>query len=273
MPELPEVETIKRSLAPRLLGRRILEISVRLPRMVEGVDPEELRRRLSGQVIGGLDRRGKHLLLELAAGDRLAFHLRMTGRLLLRPAGHPEEPHTHLVFLLSEGWELRYADLRKFGRLHYLPAGDPLPAPLADLGPEPLEDGFTPAVLEGILAGRRGPIKAVLLDQRSVAGIGNIYADEILHRARLHPARPAGSLSSAEIARLHAAIRAVLEEAILSRGTTSRDYVDGEGRPGEYQERLLVYGRAGGACPSCGAEIRRMVLAGRGTHYCPICQA
>ncbi|MGQ9778319.1 MAG: bifunctional DNA-formamidopyrimidine glycosylase/DNA-(apurinic or apyrimidinic site) lyase [Bacillota bacterium] len=272
MPELPEVETIKRSLAPRLLGRSILEADVRLRKMVEGMEPAELRRRLLGQVIGGLDRRGKYLLLELAAGDRVAFHLRMTGRLLLRPAGPAEEPHTYLVFRLAGGEDLVYIDPRKFGRLYYLPAGEELPPPLAMLGPEPLGADFTPSLLAGILAGRRGAIKPTLLDQRLLAGIGNIYADEILHRAGVHPTRPAGGLKEEEVLRLHGAMRAVLTEAICYRGTSKRDYVDGEGRPGDYQERLAVYGRAGEPCLACGHPIRRIVVGGRGTYFCPACQ-
>lgn len=272
MPELPEVETIKRSLAPRLLGKRIEDLEVLLPKAVKGIPPEEARARLRGQVIGGLARRGKYLLLELAGGDRLAFHLRMTGQLLLRAAGSPREAHTHLIFALSGHAELRYADLRKFGGFHYLGPGSPPPKGLADLGPEPLGGGFTPAYLAGLLAGRRGPLKGLLLDQRRIAGVGNIYADEILHRAGLAPTRPAASLGAPETERLFRAIRDVLAEGIAHRGTTMRNYVDGDGRPGEYQERLRVYGRAGGPCPDCGGEIRRLVVAGRGTYYCPACQ-
>jgi len=272
VPELPEVETIKRSLAPRLLGRTILAVEVRLPKLLAGMEPAALARRLVGQVIGGMDRRGKYLLLELAAGDRVAFHLRMSGRLVLRAAGPTEEPHAYLFFHLTGGEDLVYVDPRKFGRLYYLSAGEKLPPPLFALGPEPLGADFTPSLLAEILAGRRGAIKPVLLDQRLIAGIGNIYADEILHRAGIHPRRPAGGLKEDELRRLYDAIRGVLTEAISYRGTSKRDYVDGEGRPGDYQERLAVYGRADEPCRVCGHPIRRIVVGGRGTYFCPVCQ-
>jgi len=273
VPELPEVETIRRSLVARLLGRGIERFEVRLPKAVHGLGVEEAAGRLAGQTIGGLSRRGKFLLLELASGDCLAFHLRMTGQLRLQPAGSPYEPHTHLVFALSGGEELRYIDPRKFGGLDFLTPGGSVPPGLAELGPEPLGREFTPDLLRRLLNGRRAPLKSVLLDQRRLAGIGNIYADEILHRAGLFPARPAGSLDDSETGRLHEMIRAVLAEGIANRGTTRRDYVDGDGRPGQYQERLRVYGRAGRSCPDCGAEIARTVVGGRGTHYCPRCQS
>lgn len=272
MPELPEVETIRRSLAPRLLGRRIERFEVFLPKAVRGITVQEARDRLAGQVIGGLSRRGKYLLVELAGGDRLAFHLRMTGQLLLRAKDAPHEPHTHLVFTLDGPDELRYVDLRKFGGFHFLAPGGEIPAGLAGLGPEPLGTEFTPEILAATLGKCRGPLKAVLLDQRRLAGIGNIYADEILHRAGLAPTRPANALGREELARLYESIRAVLAEGIAHRGTTRRNYVDGDGRPGEYQESLRVYGRGGQACPSCGTEIVRTVVGGRGTHYCPRCQ-
>lgn len=272
MPELPEVETIRRSLAPRLLAKRIERFEAFLPKAVKGLSVGEARERLVGQVIGGVSRRGKYLLLELARGDRLAFHLRMTGQLLLRAADSPREAHVHLVFGLSGLEELRYADLRKFGGFDYLTRGRPLPGGLATLGPEPLGEEFTPEALADALHGRRAPLKSVLLDQRRVAGIGNIYADEILHRAGLSPTKPAGSLDAAAIEHLHGIIRAVLAEGIAYRGTTKRNYVDGDGRPGEYQERLRVYGRAGRPCCVCGTGIERTVVGGRGTYYCPRCQ-
>jgi formamidopyrimidine-DNA glycosylase len=272
MPELPEVETIRRSLSPRLLGRRIEGLEILWPKAARGLTAAEAGRLLAGKAIGGLSRRGKYLLLELADGDTLVFHLRMTGQLLVRAAGSPREPHTRLVFSLAGGEELRYTDVRKFGGFIYLPAGGEPPAGLAALGPEPLAEEFTPDFLGAALSGRRAPVKNVLLDQRRIAGIGNIYADEALHRAGILPARPASSLCRAEIERLHQAIRTVLSEGIADRGTTKRNYVDGDGRPGQYQARLRVYGRAGERCPGCGTKIVRMVVAGRGTYYCPTCQ-
>ena len=184
----------------------------------------------------------------------------------------PRQIHTRLIFGLSGREELRFVDIRKFGGVYYLAYGGGIPRGLAELGPEPLERGFTTGVLADLLQGRRGPLKGVLLDQRSLAGIGNIYADEVLHRAGLSPLRPAGSLDGTETERLHSAIRTVLTEGIDHRGTSVRNYVDGDGRPGEFQDRLRVYGQAGRACASCGGIIIRVVVSGRGTQYCPACQ-
>ncbi len=272
MPELPEVETIRRSLSARLLARRIERFEAALPKAVKGIAPEEASARLAGQIIGGLSRRGKYLLLELANGDQLAFHLRMTGQLLLQEAGAERDPHTRLVFALDGREELRYVDQRKFGGFHYLAGGGDLPAGLADLGPEPLGAKFTQEYLANCLARRRIPIKGALLDQKMIAGIGNIYADEILHRAGIAPHRRADSLTPQELGALYASIRATLADGIAHRGTTRRNYVDGDGRPGGYQEKLAVYGRAGRPCPQCGAAVDRVRLCGRGTYYCPECQ-
>ena len=272
MPELPEVETIKRSLAPRLLGRRIEDFQAIWPGAVHGITGERVRELVTGQVIGGLSRRGKYLLLELASGDRIVLHLRMTGQLLLKPVGSPLESHTRLVFNLSQGEELRFTDIRKFGGMDFLAAGCPEISGLRELGPEPLADAFTTDILKGILSGRKAPLKSVLLDQHSLAGVGNIYADEILHSSGFLPMIPACSLTEPEIAVLHAKIREVLAEGVSHRGTTKRNYVDGDGRPGEYQERLRVYGRAGKQCTFCEETIVRTVVGGRGTYYCPQCQ-
>lgn len=269
---MPEVETIKRSLAPRLLGRRIEDFQAIWPGAVHNITVDRARGLMIGQVIGGLSRRGKYLLLELASGDRIVFHLRMTGQLLLRPVGSPLESHTRLVFTLSHQEELRFTDMRKFGGLDFLAAGCPETPGLRELGPEPLADAFTADILQGILSGRKAPLKSVLLDQHSLAGVGNIYADEILHRAGFPPTVPACSLKESEIALLHAKIREILGEGVCHRGTTKRNYVDGDGRPGEYQEKLRVYGRAGKPCTACQETIIRTVVGGRGTYYCPRCQ-
>lgn len=277
MPELPEVETVRRQLAAALPGRTVETVRVLLPRVVQNVTPEELGSLVAGRSFADIGRRGKFLLLNFARHNgsdaRLIIHLRMTGRLMVTDAQADELPYTRVVFSLDDGRELRFADMRTFGTLHFVGEGhDDGPPSLASLGPEPLDDSFTPDVLADALAGRRAPIKAVLLDQRRVAGLGNIYVDESLYLTRIHPERPAGELTDEEIARLHGAIRSVLEEAIVKGGTTIRDYVDGRGVPGEFQQYLHAYGRAGQPCGRCGAEFIRLRVAGRGTHVCPRCQ-
>lgn len=272
MPELPEVETVRRQLAAVLPGRRIKGVDVRLARILRNIAPEALQERIIGRRFTGVDRRGKFLILHLDDGARLIVHLRMTGRMTVARAGDPEWPYTRVVVSLDGGSELRFSDVRTFGTWHY--AGDTggEPPGLAAMGVEPLSDGFTPDTLAGVLAGRRAPVKAVLLDQRRIAGIGNIYADEALFRAGIDPARPAGSLSAEEVTRLHEKIREVLQASLEKGGTTVRDYVNGRGVPGEFQKYLEVYGRAGQPCRRCGTQLVKRKVAGRGTHVCPRCQ-
>lgn len=273
MPELPEVETVRRQLAAALPGRPIAGVRVLLPRMLHGVSPEELARRLLGRRFTAVERRGKFLLLKLDDGATLIVHLRMTGRLTLSDGRERGGPYTRAVITFAGGGELRFSDQRTFGTWHYVAEGAGAPPPgLVGMGVEPLSDSFTAEALAQLAFGRRTPIKALLLDQRRIAGVGNIYADEALFRAGVDPARPAGSLTAAEIERLHGAIRAVLEDALSKGGTTVRDYVNGEGTPGRFQDFLHVYGRAGQPCRRCGAAIARRKLAGRGTHSCPRCQ-
>lgn len=273
LPELPEVETVRRTLRPLLVGRTILGVEVGLPRLVRHPSPEEFARRLAGRRVDRLERRGKYLLFRLAGGETLVAHLRMTGRLTVADPAEPRPRHTHLVFPLDDGRELRYQDLRQFGTFYLLrPGEEGLAKGLAGLGPEPLgreldEEGFYRR-----LAGRRGSLKGLLLDQAFLAGLGNIYADEVLFAAGLDPRRAPASLSRAEAGRLFHAIRRVLAQAVRHRGTTVRDYVDGTGTPGGHQHHLQVYGRAGLPCPQCGEPVRRENLAGRGTHFCPRCQ-
>lgn len=290
MPELPEVETVRRQLVEVLPGRTVTGVRVHLPRVVQNVAPDELARLVTGRTFADVMRRGKYLLLPFMsddgtdagadrnddaepAGAKLIVHLRMTGRLMVVPEGADEDPYVRVVFALDDERELRFADMRTFGTIHFVGDGyDNGPPGLATLGPEPLDPAFTPDVLAAALSGRRAPVKAVLLDQRRVAGLGNIYVDEALHASRIHPENPAGKLGRDEIERLHAAIRAVLEDAVAKGGTTIRDYVDGRGVPGEFQQYLHVYGRAGQRCGRCGQEIVRLRVAGRGTHVCPGCQ-
>lgn len=273
MPELPEVETIKNTLLPKLVGRRIGEVTVTLPRIIKKPAPEEFVSLVVGKEILDLSRRGKYLLLHLSERYFLVFHLRMTGRLLYLPAAVPVDKHTHLIFHLDNGEHLRFHDLRTFGTIYLVQEGELASIwGLASLGPEPLGPQFTPAYLEDALAGRRIAIKGALLNQELLAGLGNIYVDESLFRAGIHPARPAGSLTEDEISRLHRAIGDVLREGIRYRGTSFRDYVDGEGKAGGFQERLAVYGRGGQPCVKCGSPLQRVRIAGRGSVFCPCCQ-
>ncbi len=261
MPELPEVECIARSLRPRLENRRILGVEFRSA-LAAGGRPADLARFLAGRRICRVFRRGKFLLLELEGG-LCAIHLRMTGRLVWQGA---EGPHTRAVLELENG-RLVLDDIRQFARIH---AGERAPEAVSRLGPEPLE--LAAAEFRQRLSGRRGRIKPLLLDQRFLAGLGNIYADEALHRAGIHPLAPANRLGGRRAERLHRAIVDVLEEAIAAGGSSISDYVDGAGRQGSFQQRHRVYGREGLPCPGCGAAVRRIVVAQRGTWFCPRCQ-
>ncbi len=269
MPELPEVETIRRELAPQVVGRRVEAVDLMWPPVVARPDPDLFRRILVGRQVQALRRRGKYLIWDLDAGWHLILHLRMTGQVYVHPASVPPDRHTRAVVRLDDGKAVHYRDVRKFGRF-YLVQDEALV--VGGLGPEPLDPAWTPEVLFQALQGRRAPIKAVLLDQRVVAGLGNIYADEALFLARLSPWRPAGSLTWAEVQRLHGAIRQVLAEALDARGTSMRSYVPPSGRRGTYQQRRRVYRRTGEPCPCCGTPIVRERLSGRSTHYCPACQ-
>jgi formamidopyrimidine-DNA glycosylase len=270
LPELPEVETVRRGLAARARGR--VEVVVWLDaRMVRGpVGGAEIARRLLGQEATGAERYGKFLVWRFSSGEGLLLHLGMSGRLEVGVAPEtPWAPHTHLVVRLSDGSEVRLRDPRRFGRIAWLDADSRLPL---RMGPDPLARGFTASRLAAVLAHRRRAIKAVLLDQGCVAGIGNIYADEALWRARIHPATPAGCLDTAAVVRLHRALRAVLREAIAWGGTSFRDYVAADGRPGAFARRLNVYGRRGASCRRCRGRIETIRLAGRTTHFCAACQ-
>jgi len=274
MPELPEVETIRRDLLPHVVGRAItgVRIAPNAGRVINGVDPDDFAALLIGRRIDGIARRGKYLLFRLSgkgAAAYLAVHLRMTGSLLLRQPADPPDRYLRAVISLDDGTELRYADLRKLGRLWVVDSPEQA---VAALGPEPLDAAFTAAALRQALAHRRAPIKAVLMDQRALAGIGNIYADEALFAARVHPRRLANTLTPAEVKRLHGAIRRVLSDAIDNRGSSFRDYVDGAGREGTHQLRVKVFRRTGQPCYVCGAEIARIKVGGRSTHFCPRCQ-
>ena len=277
MPELPEVETVRRGLEQHLVGRRVTAVDVGRERVVRRTSREELIVGLTGATVIAAERRGKYLLLPLDSGDSLMIHLRMSGQVLSAPAGSERPPHTHVVAHLDDGNELWFVDPRTFGEVVVF---DPLRAEtvlpeVANLGLDPIVDEFATSDLKAAFGSTRRALKPLLLDQHVVAGIGNIYADEILHRARLHPARPADSLDRQRIDRLREAIVEVLREAIDAGGSTLGDaqYVDLMGDGGSYQDEHRVYGRGGERCSTCGRGwIRRTVSAGRGTHFCPVCQ-
>jgi formamidopyrimidine-DNA glycosylase len=276
MPELPEVETVMRGLAARLAGRTIRRASLARADL-RWPAPPGLAARLAGARVEGFRRRGKYILMRLAGGESVLIHLGMSGRMLIAPPGAnaPPPAHEHLALETDEGWRIGFIDPRRFGSLDLLPtAREAAHRLLAGLGPEPLEEGFTPGVLAAALAGRRTPMKAALLDQSVVAGLGNIYVSEALFRAGISPRRMAGTLGPARIARLVAAIRATLTEAIAAGGSSLRDYVQPDGELGYFQHAWKVYGRAGEPCERCPgppacAGIARIVQSDRSSFYCP----
>ncbi|MBN1484217.1 MAG: bifunctional DNA-formamidopyrimidine glycosylase/DNA-(apurinic or apyrimidinic site) lyase [Chloroflexia bacterium] len=275
MPELPEVETTARTLRDSLPGRSIQ--TIRGPDYVptiEPLSPAGLAARLIGRRITEVGRRAKYLLLFLDNGDILSVHLRMSGRLFVQSRGACGDRHTRIILELDDGQALHFQDVRKFGRMRLLTAAE-YTALDQQLGPEPLGPAFSPTVLaEGLARRARARLKPLLLDQEFLAGLGNIYADESLFRAGLHPLRQAGRLDPEEVRRLYQAIRDVLIEAIAAQGTTLSDglYRFGPGQPGRFAEELQVYGQGGQPCPRCGAALERQYIGGRSSHFCPQCQ-
>ena len=268
LPELPEVETVARGLRARIVGGRITDVEVfdsRLGGLHGAGSP-------AGRTVTGVRRRGKYLAIELAPSGILLLHMMMSGRILVRRAGDEPDPYLRLRLRLDGGIELRFCDPRRFGTARLLDRRQ-WRVFLRGMGPEPMSAGFTAAKLSQRIAGRKAPIKAVLLDQGTLAGVGNIYADEALWRARIHPAKRAGDLSGRETAALHRGIRKVLRQAIEARGTTFSRFADAEGYSGENQANLKVFRRTGLPCLRCGTPIERTIVAGRSNHFCPRCQA
>jgi formamidopyrimidine-DNA glycosylase len=274
MPELPEVETIRRQLEPSLRGRVIADAEVLDPLWCSPREPADVESALRGRRIEGLERRGKYLIARLHGERFLVMHLRMTGNVLRIPAGRDDaRPYTRVRLVLDNGDRIVFSDLRRFGTGIVLEGSEALADYLgARLGPEPLEPSFTPAVLKRQAAGRKAPVKAFLLDQSRIAGIGNIYADEALWRARIHPLRAIGSLRSAELERLHEGIIGALEAGIESFGASIDRYRDANGERGDMQNRFLVHLREGEPCPRCGTPVVKLRAAGRGTYVCRNCQ-
>ena len=270
MPELPEVETIVNGLRGPLIGRTFTGVRIGWENIVARPAVPEFQRRLRGQQILDIWRRGKYLVFDLSGGDHLLIHLKMTGQLTVRPDDAPPDPHGHTIFDLDDGRQLRFLDTRKFGRV-YLVADEK--EVVGSLGPEPLTDGFTLSEFATLLRKRKGALKPLLLNQQFIAGIGNIYADEALFVAGIHPQRKADTLTDEEIRRLYQAIRQVLRQALADEGTTfDGAYRKPDGEQGGHQENLMVFQRKEQPCPRCGSAIERIVVGGRGTFFCPCCQ-
>jgi formamidopyrimidine-DNA glycosylase len=272
MPELPEVESIRKQLEPALSGRRFEHVTIDDTRLVRPYDPAEIAAELEGERVAAVERRGKYLVVRFESGRVLLIHLRMTGNLRHGPTGSPADPYRRAVVKLDDGSDVAYHDVRRFGTWLLLEPGEVEPYLRARIGEEPLDALFTAARLGERLAGRRTSLKAALLDQRTLAGMGNIYVDEALWRARLSPLRPAAGLDRAELGRLHRGIRSALEHGLARQGSTLRDYRLPDGSGGSMQNEFHVYGRGGEPCDRCGTPIARTRVAGRTTWFCPTCQ-
>ncbi len=273
MPELPEVETISRDLRAKIVGHTIERAEVFWEREVGYPSIPEFMEFIRGRCVENTGRRAKYVVINLADNATLLVHLKMTGQLLYTPATDPPNPYTRVLFHLDRGMQLRFVDIRKFGRMYLVEANRFQDFPkIAELGPEPLEEAFTLKAFKSLLSKRKGRIKPLLMNQGFLAGMGNIYVDEALFRSKIHPLRPVDSLTPKHIASLHQNIVDVLEESIANRGSSIDDYRDPAGQKGYHQVRLKVYGRSEQPCLTCGTPIRKIVVAGRGTHFCSKCQ-
>jgi formamidopyrimidine-DNA glycosylase len=279
MPELPEVETIKNEIAPALVGRCLKKVTVFDAKPIKDISPADFATSIVGRTINGLRRRGKYLIFDLSAPSAkcpvkdgrhdisLVIHLKMSGALLVNP---PEDrKYRKVLFQLDDGTRLMFVDPRRFGSMWLVKDPETI---VGKLGPEPFSEGFTIDALACRLKGRSAPVKAVLLDQTLLAGVGNMYADEALFAARIHPERRAADLTSPEIERLYNAIKKVLSQAIERKGASTRDYIRPDGRPGDAHSEFCVAHRGGQACPVCNGPVTRIVVRNRGTYYCPDCQ-
>lgn len=272
MPEMPEVEQVRKTLAPHIEGKTITSVEVYLDRLIKYPDARSFEQGLTGKTISRVGRRGKYLVLTTDKEQRLIVHLRMTGALLAQSSDAPEPPYAKIKFTLTGGVTMWFTDIRTFGTLYLVTGNDTYIEGYETLGPEPLSPGFTPDYLEPLAQKSRKAIKSFILDQRNIAGLGNIYADECLAVSGILPMRPANTLTRKEIDALCAAVNKVISQGIKNRGTTFRDYKDGEGNKGENQKHLLVYGRGGEPCKTCGQPLSTTKVGGRGTVYCAHCQ-
>lgn len=270
MPELPEVETSARALRPQVSGRMITAVRNTWRRHIDRPSFDELATRLAGQKVTGVSRRGKFLVFHLDSDELLIIHLRMTGHLAVLDAGTPLDVHTHTVFVLDNGQELRFRDTRKFGRVYLVAQASEV---LGKLGPEPLDEDFNVEKLSAILRERKRLLKPFLLDQHMIAGIGNIYADEALFYAGIDPRRRTDTLTNAEIERLHEGIQHVLRLGIAREGASITSYVKPDGEKGDMQNAMAVFRRTGQPCYKCRRPVQRIILGGRSTHFCGVCQA
>lgn len=273
MPELPEVETIRRTLEKLVLNKEIEGVTIYWPKIVKQPDdPEHFRMLLSGESIERIGRRGKFLLFYLNHYV-LISHLRMEGKYRVVPKSKEKDEHTHVIFHFTDGTELRYNDVRKFGTMHVYKIGEEMTkAPLKSVGPDPFEEAYTFDYVKERLKRTTRMIKAALLDQTIISGLGNIYVDEVLFLSKIHPEKRAHLLSEDEVKRIYENVRIVLEEAVRLGGTTIRSYLNGLGEMGMFQQRLYAYGQTGKPCQHCQTEIVKIKVAGRGTHICPTCQ-
>lgn len=269
MPELPEVETVVRALRPSLVNQHFTEVRTYWPRHIDRPAVDELQQRLHGRSVTAITRRGKYIVIQLDDGQALIIHLRMSGHLAVVDRCTPADKHTHTIFGLGNGRELRFRDTRKFGRVYLV---DDAAEVVGKLGPEPLEDEFTADTLRDLLDGRHRVLKPLLLDQTFIAGIGNIYADEALFYARLLPTRRSDSLSNEEIDALYDGIQTALTLGIAREGASITTYVKPDGEKGDMQNAVNVFRRTGETCYRCGGTIERIVLGQRSTHFCPGCQ-
>ena len=272
MPEMPEVEQVRKTLTPHIQGRTITAVEIYLDRLIQHPSPQKFIEGLVGKTIECVGRRGKYLVLETAANQKLIVHLRMTGALIAQPSDAPMPKYAKIKFTLTDNVTMWFTDIRTFGTLYLVTDDDAYIEGYETLGPEPLSSGFTPAYLAPLAAKSRKPIKTFILDQKVIAGLGNIYADECLALSGILPLRLANTLTENEIAKLCEAINTVIAQGIKNRGTTFRDYKDGEGNKGDNQNHLLVYSRAGKPCKSCGGTLVQTKIGGRGSVYCPHCQ-
>ena len=272
MPEMPEVEQVRKTLTPHIQGKTITNVEIYLERLIQHPTPEVFVKGLVGKTILEVGRRGKYLVLKTAANQKLIVHLRMTGALIAQPSDKAEPKYAKIKFTLTDNTTLWFTDIRTFGTLYLVTDDDIYIDGYESLGPEPLSAGFNKEYLAPLAAKSRKPIKTFILDQKNIAGLGNIYADECLALAEILPLRLANTLSEQEIARLCTAVNEVIAQGIKNRGTTFRDYKDGEGNKGDNQNHLLVYSRAGKPCRKCGTILVQTKIGGRGSVYCPVCQ-
>lgn len=271
MPELPEVEVIKEGLKKKVKHRKITGVEVRFSKLIKNVSPSLFRKRVIGKEVKEISRRGKFLIFSLDDSSFLVIHLKMTGQLIYCSPDEEVDKHTGIIFTLDNNFQLRFLDMRRFGIVCLAKKLEEITT-LANLGPEPLENNFTSLVLKKILENQKRKIKIVLIDQKIMAGLGNIYAVEALYQAKINPEKRAYQLTEPEIKTLYRAIKAILKKAISARGTSTDAYRDSEGRKGRFQYQLQVYGRQGESCYRCGTKVSRIKISGRGTYFCPGCQ-